>query len=74
MNENFKEGEPSHVFAIAEDFNGVSLKGLLEGPKFDAKHWNQFRKFAISSEKKWIETLLKLGIMNYARLYHKTFQ
>lgn len=61
VKENFGEHKNFHVFAIIQGLDGATWKGLIEGPKFDAKHWNQFKKFAIVSEKKWVESAVKVG-------------
>ncbi|SFE08780.1 SpoIIAA-like [Lentibacillus persicus] len=61
VKETFGENEPFNVMAIIKDINGTTLDGLMKGPIVDAKRWGQFRKFAVVSEKKWVETAVKIG-------------
>ncbi|MFC2947011.1 SpoIIAA family protein [Virgibacillus sediminis] len=61
VKETFGENEPFNILAIIKHIEGTTLQGLMKGPKVDAKRWDQFRKFAVVSEKKWIETSVKIG-------------
>ncbi|WP_233269506.1 STAS/SEC14 domain-containing protein [Alteribacillus sp. YIM 98480] len=58
---HFKDHETFNVLAVMHDIDGSTLKGAIEGVKFDTKRWNQFKKFAVVSEKKTVETSAELG-------------
>ncbi|WP_245917909.1 STAS/SEC14 domain-containing protein [Alteribacillus bidgolensis] len=58
---HFKDNEPFNVIAVMHDIDGTTLKGVIEGVKFDTKRWNQLNKFAVVSEKKTVETSAELG-------------
>lgn len=51
----FGQKEKFNILAILHDVDGTTLKGMTEGLKVDAKHWQQFRKFAIISDKNWLQ-------------------
>lgn len=57
--EHYGQNEKFNVFAVIHELKGMTLEGLLKGMKTDAKRWNQFRKFAVVSDKNWIETSAK---------------
>ncbi|WP_085507667.1 STAS/SEC14 domain-containing protein [Thalassobacillus devorans] len=61
VKETFGDDTPFNMLAIFDKLDGSSLKGLTKGTKFDAKRWDQFRKFAIISDKKWLEVSTKVG-------------
>lgn len=42
-----------------QDMN-YSLDGFIKDLHFDAKHWNDFKKIAVLSDKKWIEVTSKM--------------
>lgn len=56
------EDEKVNLLLEVEDIN-YSLQGLLEDLKFDMKHWNDFDKIAVLSDKKSIELGSKLPNM-----------
>lgn len=60
---NYKEGEDFNLFIKINDIDGTTLKGLVDGIKFDAKHWSQFKKIAVLSEKNWIEKAAELWVI-----------
>lgn len=59
--QRFDSNEKFNLFAVMHDVDGSSLKGMIEGMKVDAKHWNQYRKIAVVSDKSWIEKAGNLG-------------
>lgn len=59
--EQFGEDQKFNILAIMHDVDGTTLKGMTQGIKVDAKNWNQFRKFAVVSEKNWIQWAGELG-------------
>ncbi|WP_053219310.1 SpoIIAA family protein [Virgibacillus senegalensis] len=61
VREHFPQGGSFNILAIVHDIKGSTLKGMIEGMKFDAKHWEQFKKFAVVTEKDSIESLTKIG-------------
>ncbi|RFU61235.1 SpoIIAA family protein [Peribacillus glennii] len=58
---NFEENEKFNFLAIMHDIDGMTAKGIVNGVKFDVKRWKQFNKFAVISDKKWIEELAEAG-------------
>ncbi|WP_153462785.1 STAS/SEC14 domain-containing protein [Sediminibacillus terrae] len=61
VKEEFPEGDSFNVLAVIHDIEGSSLKGMAEGMKFDAKHWEQFDKFAVVTAKDGVESFAKIG-------------
>ncbi|QTM99737.1 STAS/SEC14 domain-containing protein [Sediminibacillus dalangtanensis] len=61
VKEHFPEGNSFNLLAIIHDIKGSSLKGMMEGMKFDAKHWEQFSKLAVVTGKDSVESLAKVG-------------
>lgn len=59
--EKFGSNTKFNILAIMHDVDGSTLKGMAKGIKVDAKHWNQFKKFAVVSDKNWIQWAGKLG-------------
>lgn len=57
----FGENKKFNIFAIMHDVDGSTLKGMAKGIKVDAKHWSQFRKFAVVSDKNWLQAAGDLG-------------
>ncbi|WP_110926584.1 SpoIIAA family protein [Bacillus massiliglaciei] len=60
VNEKFGDRE-FNVLAVIRDVDGSTLKGLVEGMKFDAKKWKQFQKFAVVGDKNWIKAAASVG-------------
>ncbi|WP_042224456.1 SpoIIAA family protein [Oceanobacillus manasiensis] len=54
-------GDKFNVLAVIHDIDGTTLQGIKDGIQFDAKHWKQFQKFAIVSDKDLIGTAANLG-------------
>jgi len=61
VGQRFKEKQKFNILAIMHEVDGSTFKGVTEGLKFDAKRWLQFNKFAVVSEKTWLEALTQLG-------------
>ncbi|WP_077625045.1 STAS/SEC14 domain-containing protein [Sediminibacillus massiliensis] len=61
VNQKFGDKEKFNILAVMHDIEGTTLKGMTEGMKFDTKRWNQFRKFAVVSNKDWLETSAGIG-------------
>jgi hypothetical protein len=40
---------------------GYTPQGLFEDIKFDTRHWNDFNKIAVVSDKKWLELSTKVA-------------
>ncbi|SEB21026.1 hypothetical protein SAMN05421743_13021 [Thalassobacillus cyri] len=51
VKETFGDETSFNILAIFDDLDGTSLKGFITGTKFDAKRWDQIRKFAVSAIK-----------------------
>ncbi|GAB3792550.1 SpoIIAA family protein [Virgibacillus kimchii] len=50
-----------NILAIFKELEGTTIKSLLKGMKVDMKRWNQMKKFAVVSEKDWVENASKAG-------------
>lgn len=61
VEKQFGRDQPFNGFVIFNDVDKTTLKGLIEGNMFDAKRWGQFQKFAVLSDKKWVETAVNAG-------------
>ena len=55
ITENY--GDKAQVSALVDikNIEGVSIGGVLKGIFLDARHWNQFQKFAVIAEEGWIK-------------------
>ncbi len=55
ITENY--GDKDNVSAIVDikNIDGVTVAGVLKGIFLDARHWNQFQKFAVIAEEGWIK-------------------
>lgn len=49
------------IYIELEELGGISLSALLEDLKFALPNLKRFSKKAVVSEKKWHESLLKIG-------------
>ncbi|MBM7553119.1 STAS/SEC14 domain-containing protein [Thalassobacillus pellis] len=58
---NFHSDEKFNLLAHYNDIEGTTVRGLIDGTKFDAKRWEQFDKFAVISEHDWMDTAAKAG-------------
>ncbi|PLR75971.1 STAS/SEC14 domain-containing protein [Bacillus sp. V3-13] len=58
---HFTDNQKFNIIAIIHDIDGSTIKGVVDGVKFDAKRWRQFNKFAVVSEKDWLAALTMLG-------------
>ncbi|PLT32087.1 STAS/SEC14 domain-containing protein [Bacillus sp. V5-8f] len=47
---NFQENEKFNILAIMHGLDGMTVRGIVDGVKFDAKRWMQFNKFAVISD------------------------
>lgn len=61
VKEKFPGNLKFNVLAIMHDVDGSSFRGAVQGMKFDAKRWSQFQKFAVVTDKKWIQTVAAIG-------------
>lgn len=60
-----------NVLMIVNEFKGYTFKGLIEDIMFGFKHFKDFNKVAIVSDKKWLETMVKVeSILPVAELKH----
>ncbi|MFA1819400.1 STAS/SEC14 domain-containing protein [Virgibacillus oceani] len=50
-----------NILAVFKELDGTTLQSLLKGMKVDMKRWNQMNKFAVVSEKDWVENASKTG-------------
>lgn len=55
------DGRNLNLLMELHNLDGYTVKGLMEGFKFDMKHWNEFHKIAVISEKQWLEFSTKLS-------------
>ncbi|WP_404458608.1 STAS/SEC14 domain-containing protein [Oceanobacillus kapialis] len=54
-------GDKFNIIAFVPEVEGTTFQGITDGMKFDAKHWSQFQKFAIVSDKSLIGTAANFG-------------
>ncbi|PLR95726.1 STAS/SEC14 domain-containing protein [Bacillus sp. T33-2] len=58
---SFTEDQKFNILAVIHDVDGSTLRGVVDGVKFDAKRWRQFNKFAVVSELDWLAAMTMLG-------------
>ncbi|MBR7554764.1 STAS/SEC14 domain-containing protein [Allobacillus sp. GCM10007491] len=61
VEENFGDDESFNIVAYMDEVESTSLKGALEGLKFDTKRWNQLKRFAMISDKNWVKAVSNIG-------------
>jgi hypothetical protein len=61
MEEKFKEHEKLCVYAEIESFKGMSFKALVKDLLFSLKHFRDFEKEAVVSDRKWIGQIATFG-------------
>jgi hypothetical protein len=61
MEEKFKEHEKLRVYAEIESFEGMSLQALAKDITFSLKHFRDFEKEAVVTDKAWIGTLARIS-------------
>ncbi|MFC0015146.1 MULTISPECIES: STAS/SEC14 domain-containing protein [Allobacillus] len=61
VEENFGDDEPFNIVAYMDEVESTSLKGALEGLKFDTKRWDQLKRFAMISDKSWVKAVSNIG-------------
>ena len=59
--EKFGKEEKFNIYAVMQNVDGTSLKGMIDGMKVDAKRWKQYNKIAVISDKDWIQKAGGLG-------------
>ena len=56
IEEKLKDHEKLRVYAEIEKVGGMSVNTLMKDIHFKLKHWRDFEKEAVVSDKGWIET------------------
>ncbi|MFC0472595.1 STAS/SEC14 domain-containing protein [Halalkalibacter kiskunsagensis] len=57
LTQNHKE----NLLIAVHEIEGCSMQAIIEDLKFSAKHWKEFQKIAVFTDKKWIEVSSKLS-------------
>ncbi|MBT2571360.1 STAS/SEC14 domain-containing protein [Planococcus sp. ISL-110] len=63
IEEQFPGDQQFNAFAIMQQVKMPTVKALIEEVKIDIKHWSQYNKLAVISEKKFLETMT--GLSNF---------
>ncbi|MRH42139.1 STAS/SEC14 domain-containing protein [Aquibacillus halophilus] len=50
-----------NLLLVIKEIEGYSMQGLIEDLKFEANHWKDVNKIAVTSDKKWLEIATKIG-------------
>lgn len=61
MEEKFKEHEKLRVYAEIESFRGISMKAFVKDVAFSLRHFRDFEKEAVVSDRRWIGKLAAIG-------------
>ncbi|PWA09686.1 STAS/SEC14 domain-containing protein [Pueribacillus theae] len=61
VEELFRSEEPFNILAILYEVEGSTVKGMMEGIKFDAKRWKQLQKLAVVSDREWVARMTNIG-------------
>ncbi|MCA1011920.1 STAS/SEC14 domain-containing protein [Halobacillus halophilus] len=51
----FDDDQNFNILAFIPEVQGSTLEGFWEGTKLNLKRWKQFSKFAVITERAWIE-------------------
>ncbi|MDQ0430712.1 alanine-alpha-ketoisovalerate/valine-pyruvate aminotransferase [Planomicrobium stackebrandtii] len=61
VEEQFPKDQQFNALAIVEQAKMPTAGALLEEAKIDIKHWSQYNKLAVISEKSFLETMTDLA-------------
>ncbi|ANU09129.1 hypothetical protein A1A1_00485 [Planococcus antarcticus DSM 14505] len=61
IKEQFPGDQQFNAFAIMQQVEMPTIKALLEEAKIDSKHWSQYNKLAIISERNFLEKMTELS-------------
>ena len=60
IQEKFSEKGKFNIYAVIDDLDDPTIRGIIEGMKMDLSRWNHFEKLAVISEKNWSNLKVKL--------------
>lgn len=61
IEDQFPGDQQFNALAIMQQVKVPTVAAIVEEIKIDLKHWNQYNKLAVVSEKSFLETLTRLG-------------
>lgn len=61
IEEQFPEGQQFNALAVMQLKKMPAIEAVVEEVKIDLKHWSQYNKLAVVSEKNFLETMTELG-------------
>ena len=59
--EKYGEKGAFNVYLVVQDFDGASVKALLEELKIDVKRWSQYQKLAVVSDKSLLAAMAQFA-------------
>lgn len=76
IEEMLKEHEKLRVYAEIENIGGMSVNTLMKDIHFKLKHWKDFEKEAVVSDKSWLESWIGIAdkIFPSIEIKHFTFE
>lgn len=61
VEEKFGEKGNFNIYMVVYDFDGGTVKAMLEEMKIDVKRWSQYQKLAVVSDKSLLESMTELS-------------
>ncbi len=61
INRKFQQEDKLAIYVELEDFQGISLKALIDDLKFGIPNMHRFNRKAVVSDKSWHETLMEIS-------------
>lgn len=61
LREMLETHDTVNIYAEVESFNGITLPAVVEDAKLALPNLRKFKKEAVVSEKKWLETWARIG-------------
>ncbi|MEQ9618476.1 MAG: STAS/SEC14 domain-containing protein [Deltaproteobacteria bacterium] len=76
IEEKLKNHEKLRVYAEVEKVGGMSVNTLMKDIHFNLRHWRDFEKEAVVSDKGWIETWVKFAsrLFPHIEVRHFSFE
>jgi len=73
MEEMLKEHNKLRVYAEVEEIGGMSVHTLMKDIHFKLKHWQDFEKEAVVSDKSWLESWVSIADKLFPHIEVKHF-
>ncbi len=61
MEERLKEHKKLRIYAEIEEFKGMSVNTFMKDIHYSLKHWRDFDKEAVVSDKGWLKTWVEIA-------------